>query len=990
MPKEQNFKIRRGTSQEWKEDNPILKKGEIGFDIDTGEIKFGNGVDTWEERTHDLTKTNIKKIDSLWSLATEEQPDPNLPTPYIIPPDNNNVVVGPQGVPGEQGPAGADGEQGPQGIQGPQGLAGIDGERGPAGVQGPEGSTGPAGADGEQGPIGPQGVQGLTGSEGPQGPVGIQGPIGPAGEQGQAGVNGQDGAVGETGAAGTQGPKGDKGDAGEAGPQGSQGIQGIQGPEGPAGTNGSTGPLGPQGAEGIQGPKGDTGGLNMKGTATSWPPDDNPVEEDIWILPNPTPAGRPIEYDPGDGVIWNGTEWQDTGPIRGEIGPQGPMGAAGADGADGAEGPRGPQGEPGVDGVNGIDGVAGSQGIQGIQGEKGDQGDQGPAGVNGQDGAEGPQGLQGVQGEQGPQGIQGAEGPQGTAGIDGAEGPTGPQGEAGPQGQQGLTGPEGSQGLQGTQGEQGPAGPNEISSDPDNYATLGSDTKVFVPYPVSGGSDENALAFAKGAGLNVEQGLLAAAGQPAKTVLAVAATSTGKVQGVSLGDGNVVEVYTNGAEYSASNVLYREFMGKGEPICFTGLSAGAIITSTQGFYGMGEQVIGSNESPMPLMSLGLSFTSTFLYAFRDSQSFIGSGGSTGQVIICNGPLPSIVSFIRPNGSLVSDQQPKELAPFELCYFYTNANGEYIINATSPVMAAIQARMGSNAPLTPAGPNDADARFFDARLIMPLTNDGITWPRSGFVSAPYANTTSKYYVRDGVTGDFPVVNPGSPVDFDASGSTGASDSDYEPRGCTRLMANGLVSAYSGADSAGLEASAMIPVAAMSQVVAQPFFIHDSSDGGGSGVAIGSTSTGTAKVYEWDTATGKAVLKYTVPLNRGASGEGIAPSTPEDQFIPTAGIVANEPGFPGDPCVVLLDGQLNPGYVEADVPITVIAQNADPNLRPEIRSQNGTTTTGIVSDDDETLMLGWTPATLKAEITTDTDGYTRKRVIDNTGVTTYPLT
>ena len=163
-----------------------------------------------------------------------------------------------------------------------------------------------------------------------------------------------------------------------------------------------------------------------------------------------------------------------------------------------------------------------------------------------------------------------------------------------------------------------------------------------MPYPVSGGSDENALAFAKGAGLNVEQGLLAAAGQPAKTVLAVAATSTGKVQGVSLGDGNVVEVYTNGAEYSASNVLYREFMGKGEPICFTGLSAGAIITSTQGFYGMGEQVIGSNESPMPLMSLGLSFTSTFLYAFRDSQSFIGSGGSTGQVIICNGPLPSIV------------------------------------------------------------------------------------------------------------------------------------------------------------------------------------------------------------------------------------------------------------------------------------------------------------------------------------------------------------
>jgi hypothetical protein len=299
-------------------------------------------------------------------------------------------------------------------------------------------------------------------------------------------------------------------------------------------------------------------------------------------------------------------------------------------------------------------------------------------------------------------------------------------------------------------------------------------------------------------------------------------------------------------------------------------------------------------------------------------------------------------------------------------------------------------MGSNAPLNPGDPADGTQRFYDARLVMPLTNDGMTWPRSGYVSAPYANTTSRYYVRDGVSGDFPVLNPGVPVDFDASGSTGASDSDYEPRGCTRLMANGLVSAYSGADSAGLEASAMIPVAAMSQVVAQPFFIDDSGDGGSSGVSIGSTSVGTAKVYEWDTVTGKAILKYTVPLNRGELGEGIAPTTPEDQFIPTAGQVANEPTLDEDTSVIQLEGQLNPGYVEADVPITVVAQNATPGLIPDIRSQNGTTTTGIISDDDETLMLGWTPAAIKVEITTDTGGFTRKRVIDNTGVVTFPLT
>ena len=99
-------------------------------------------------------------------------------------------------------------------------------------------------------------------------------------------------------------------------------------------------------------------------------------------------------------------------------------------------------------------------------------------------------------------------------------------------------------------------------------------------------TEATALGYSKGAGLAVEQGLLAADGQPAKTVLAVGPTNTGKVQGCSLGGGNVVEVYASGADFNAGTVLYREFMGAGEPICFTGLSTGAIITSTQGFYGM--------------------------------------------------------------------------------------------------------------------------------------------------------------------------------------------------------------------------------------------------------------------------------------------------------------------------------------------------------------------------------------------------------------------
>ena len=504
---------------------------------------------------------------------------------------------------------------------------------------------------------------------------------------------------------------------------------------------------------------------------------------------------------------------------------------------------------------------------------------------------------------------------------------------------------------------------------------------------------ELALDYSKAAGLAVEQNLYAQAGQPALTVLAVGATTSGKVQGSSLGDGNVVEVYATGADYTQANVLYREFMSAGEPICFTGLSPGAIITSTQGFYGVGEQVLPTGQkSPMPLLSLGLSFNESYVYGFRNSNqtpTFVSggtNGDSTGQIIIVNGALPSTVTFTK-NGNTVQGQTPRNLDPWELTYFYTDENSEYFISATSKVMACVQAFMGDNPQQTSTDTVDALARFYDARLIMPLTNDGMTWPRSGYVSAPYDDTESKYYVRDGVTGDFPTVNPGSPVDFDAA--TGATDQDYEPRGVTRLRATGLVSAYSGADSAGLEASPLMPVSAMSQVVAQPFKVTDSGDGGNSGVAIASPYKGTAKVYRWDTTSNVAVLAYTVPLDRGTTGQGITPSTPEDQYIPNAGLVAREPTLT-DTCVIQLNGDLDPGFVVADVPITVISQTNINTTSYTIRSQNGTTTQSIATQGDETLMMGWTPQTKRAVVKEDADGYTRRLDIDNSGTVTYPLT
>lgn len=511
----------------------------------------------------------------------------------------------------------------------------------------------------------------------------------------------------------------------------------------------------------------------------------------------------------------------------------------------------------------------------------------------------------------------------------------------------------------------------EVRSNVPTTDVSGNDVLTTKDYVDSLAAPGVVGAAAAGSTLGLEQGLLARAGQPGLTVLAVGfVTADGKVQGISLGDGNVVEVYATGADFSAGNVLHREFMSLGEPICFTGLSNGAIIQASQGFYGFSEQFDANDVSPMPLLSYGLSFKSTFFFAFRNSDSYDPNGTSSNQgwVHVVNGPLASTVKLTNGSGVTVEGQENIELQPWEYKRFYTNANSEYILDSTNPIMACHNANMDSN----PIG------RFYDSRLIMPLTNDGITWPRSGFLSAPFNNTDVKFYVRDGASGTINStagtgVSPGSPVDFDAPAGvgTGANDSDYEPNGATRVLATGLISGYSGADSAGLEASPLMPTSAMSQVVAQPLFIKDNGDGGNSGVAISSPYKGTAKIYEWDDVAKELVHVVDVPLDR----TGVTVNSKEDQKHPTAGLYANETVSGA----VTLNGDLKPGVVIADVPITVVVQNGDLAHKPIVRSQGGTTTESLRSNDDETLSLGVTPAILKAEITEGADNVLYRREI-----------
>ena len=489
-------------------------------------------------------------------------------------------------------------------------------------------------------------------------------------------------------------------------------------------------------------------------------------------------------------------------------------------------------------------------------------------------------------------------------------------------------------------------------------------------------------AVASGSTLGLEQELLAQAGQVGKNVLAVGYTNTGKVQGVSLGDGNVVTVYASGADFADGTVLYREFMKLGEPICFTGLSNGAIIQASEGFYGASEIDFGGTLlATMPLLSLGLSFTDTFLFSFRQSNR---SSQNHAFIFFVNGPLENTVEVVYGNGNAIPDQPAFVLDPWAFGVVHLDGDSEYRIKCTTKVMACTACGFNNSDYTSASTPISAGPR--DARLILPVSNDVITHPRSGFVSALFENTVIEWYDVAGDEGFFnggAGIGPGSPQDTaiaTTSGGTGNSTTDYRPNGFSRYKASGLISAYSGADGAGGDATPACPVTAMSQVVAQPLFINDAGNGDQTSVTIASPYEGTAKVYAWNDATGVAELAYTVPLSR----QGVTVSAPDDQYHPTAGQVSNEP----DAGVVTLIGQLNPGYVIADVPIMVVSQsNGTPTAT--LRSQNGTTTTSMKNDDDETLMFGITPDDLRAEIRKDAGGLLRRRDIDATGTETWTV-
>lgn len=43
------WQIRRDVAADWTADNPVLEEGQLGGELDTGKLKFGNGVDAWAD-----------------------------------------------------------------------------------------------------------------------------------------------------------------------------------------------------------------------------------------------------------------------------------------------------------------------------------------------------------------------------------------------------------------------------------------------------------------------------------------------------------------------------------------------------------------------------------------------------------------------------------------------------------------------------------------------------------------------------------------------------------------------------------------------------------------------------------------------------------------------------------------------------------------------------------------------------------------------------
>ena len=279
----------------------------------------------------------------------------------------------------------------------------IRGPEGPAGPQGPEGPDGPTGPKGEDGIILDDGIydpnnppvcnkagsalidadgdiwvcdgQGTWINSGPvQGPQGAQGPSGPSGN---AGVQGEQGIQGIQGIQGFQGLKGDTGDTGTDGTDGATGAtgKGFTGGE----YDGDTGQVIFTSTDGLGFSTGDLRSIAFNYTGNV------ATVADLPLTGNNSGDFKIVEAT-DEGYVWNGTQWDLVGSIRGPEGPVGPDGTAATIVVKSTS-----TSVPGTNAAVSNDGTANAAELV-FQIPRGERGEQGAQGIQGIQGPEGPSG----------------------------------------------------------------------------------------------------------------------------------------------------------------------------------------------------------------------------------------------------------------------------------------------------------------------------------------------------------------------------------------------------------------------------------------------------------------------------------------------------------------------------------------------------------------------------------------------------------------------
>lgn len=292
-----------------------------------------------------------------------------------------------------------------------------------------------------------------------------------------------------------------------------------------------------------------------------------------------------------------------------------------------------------------------------------------------------------------------------------------------------------------------------------------------------------------------------------------------------------------------------------------------------------------------------------------------------------------VTLFEADGLTISDG-PVEIAANAVASLSCSGTGEFIVASTGYIMASVNAN-GSN-----------------IRVLPPMCSELIVWNRGCSISNAVGTASVEWYRQNGEAGT-ESVTAGTPVAFTAAGS----NSNYAPEGCLILRSDKPVSSFASGDSGGSVCG--WPLDQLAQRFANPGFIDNSSGYDAACVAIGSPFEGTARVYDSD-----GNLLDSFSYTRGTQATSAA-----DQLYPAAGR--------WKPSDVTGSTTWNGGYVTTTTPaVCLMRLKGSPDWTNDYSAK-------------EINIAGTTPKAIAADITRDSNGLMRVRVVDSSGTVAWTI-